>query len=60
VDDPAIDQIGPNDMAGQSDSMAGTVPPSSHSAGANSGTSPRFLAAMIILLVLAGWAMISG
>jgi hypothetical protein len=47
-------------MAGQSDSMAGTVPPSSHAAGASSGTSPWFLAAMIILLVLAGWTMISG
>ena len=60
ADDPAIDQIGPNGMVGQSDSMAGTVPLSSHAAGASSGTSPWFLAAMIILLVLAGWAMISG
>ena len=60
ADDPDTDRVDPDEEAGQSGSMGGTAPPSSHATAASSGTSPRFLAAMIILLVLAGWAMISG
>ena len=60
ADEPDTDRVDPDGEAGQSGSMGGTAPPSSHATAASSGTSPRFLAAMIILLVLAGWAMISG
>ena len=60
ADDPDTDRVDPDEEAGQSGSMGGTAPPSSHATAASSGTTPRFLAAMIILLVLAGWAMISG
>ena len=60
ADDPDTDRVDPDEEAGQSGSMGGTAPPLSHATAASSGTSPRFLAAMIILLVLASWAMISG
>ncbi len=60
AEDPAIDQVAPDDAAGQSSSMGGTAPTSSHASTASSGTSPQVLAAITILLVLAGWAMISG
>ncbi len=59
ADDPDTDRVDPDEEAGQSGSMGGAAPPSSHATAASSGTSPRFLAAMIILLVLTGWAMIS-
>ncbi len=60
ADDPDTDRVDPDEEVGQIGSMGGTAPPSSHATAASFGTSPRFLAAMIILLVLAGWAMISG
>ena len=60
ADDADTDRVDPDEEVGQSGSMGGTAPPSSHATAASFSTSPRFLAAMIILLVLAGWAMISG